>query len=61
MEDSRSGWRAYPRSLHPERCDPYTFDVGHYEQLLQENSDRLFVANADIRIKVIEEGGKGVP
>jgi hypothetical protein len=61
MEDSNAvqGWRLYPLSLRPDGCDPYKFDLENYARLLDINSKRLFVADADLYIKVIEIGVQG--
>lgn len=42
-----------------ESCDPYTYDLAHYSRLLHENSNRLFVDDAELWIKVIEIGKPG--
>ncbi|KAH8655059.1 hypothetical protein BGZ60DRAFT_546694 [Tricladium varicosporioides] len=36
--------------------DPYTFDLVHYTRLLEDNSDRVFVQDAQTYIKIIEIG-----
>jgi hypothetical protein len=54
-----SCWGSYPLSLPSDVCDPYTFDLAHYARLLDDNSERLFVADTQLRIKVIEVGEQG--
>ncbi len=52
-------WALYPQSLSPSICDPYTYDLVQYGRLLEENSSRLFVAEEEMRIKIIEVGLQG--
>ena len=61
MESEQANWKSYPRSLPVNRCNPYAFDVAHYDAILNENSNRLFGADAHTRIKIIENDGRGVP
>jgi hypothetical protein len=42
-----------------DACDPYTFDLAHYTRLLRDNSERLFVQDAQLWIKVIQVGEQG--
>ncbi|KAF2129906.1 hypothetical protein P153DRAFT_385138 [Dothidotthia symphoricarpi CBS 119687] len=37
-------------------CDPYVFDTSHFEHLLNENTKRVFVADEQVQIKLIEVG-----
>jgi hypothetical protein len=45
-----------PLSLQSEIINPFAFDIAHYNRLLDENSDRLFVTNTDLQIKILEIG-----
>ncbi|KAF2111930.1 hypothetical protein BDV96DRAFT_580879 [Lophiotrema nucula] len=46
----------YPASLAPSQSDPYVFDTAHFDNLLNQNSKRLFVADDQLQIKVVEVG-----
>jgi len=50
---------AYPASLAAAPHDPYMFDTAHFESLLTENSTRLFVADDQLQIKIVEVGHRG--
>jgi len=49
----------YPASLAPTQCDPYIFDTAHFDNLLNQNSKRLFVPDDQLQIKVVEVGHRG--
>lgn len=50
---------AYLASLAAAPHDPYMFDTAHFENLLTENSARLFVADDELQIKIVEVGHRG--
>lgn len=50
---------SFPWSLKSDVCNPYTFDLEHYARLWDDNSERLFVADSELRIKIIEVGERG--
>jgi hypothetical protein len=49
-----------PASLVDHQCDPYVFDTSHSEDLLRLNSERTFVEDGQLQIKLIEVGNKGM-
>jgi hypothetical protein len=51
--------QAYPASLAAGHHDPYMFDSTHFENLLTENSTRLFVPDDQLQIKIVEVGHRG--
>jgi hypothetical protein len=48
-----------PRSLPGQLCDPYVFDAAHFDDLLRANSERTFVQDDRLQIKLVEVGNKG--
>jgi hypothetical protein len=46
-------------SLLRQPCDPYTFDLNHFESILTANSKRLFVKDDELQIKLMEIGSTG--
>ena len=47
-------------SLADQTFDPYIFDTGHFEDLLQANFERALVPDDELQIKVIEVGHRGI-
>lgn len=50
----------HPASLAEQPCDPYVFDISHFECLLNENSRRTLVPDNQLQIKLIEVGVRGI-
>ena len=59
MSDSFEGWEVYPQNLPSAICNPWAFDLKSYNQLLHFESQRMFVSNNELRLKVIELGKQG--
>lgn len=53
------GWEVYPQNLSPAICNPCAFDLKSYNQLLRVESQRMFLSNNELRLKVIEIGCRG--
>ena len=51
--------KTYPASLAATSHNPYMFDSGHFENLLTENSNRIFVTDSEVQIKLVEVGNRG--
>lgn len=59
MSDPFEGWEMYPQNLSSAVCNPYAFDLKSYNQRLQFESQRIFLSNDELRVKVIEIGSRG--
>jgi len=48
-----------PASLVTTNHNPYMFDSAHFENLLTQHSERIFVADNELQIKIVEVGNRG--
>jgi hypothetical protein len=53
------GWEIYPENLDLVDRNNYTYDSQSYREQLLKDSDRLFVHDERLNLKVVELGKEG--
>jgi hypothetical protein len=53
------GWDGYLESLPPDSSNVYVYDYPAYNEQIANDTDRLFVEEPRVCVKVFEIGGSG--